>query len=194
MASKQKKFDLPVHKKVKSKYPEDAVRQEKKVLEKVVPVDVTTPVLASPPVEQIDGEPTDKPFVYEEVNKPPPEPEKLIFPHPGKAMRGNHWLFNRLREPFAADFDGHPEEFEANEFRQYPEAIARFLAYKSTFLFLANGKEVRALVLEHKKEFGVAYAEGVTAQLVEMFDRNADPNPSGRGTGGVPTKPKIIYL
>lgn len=170
MATASKKFNLPKGGSSKSKSKDAA----------------DTRVSTAPPTEK---------FEYETVNAPPPVPEVVAYSPPRKAMRGNVWVFNKLNESFSVDFNSEPQEFEAHEFREYPEPIARFLAAKSTFMFQSNNKEVRALVNDGKKGFGEAHPDTVTAKgRIEMIDRGENPNPLGRGTDGVPTKPKVIHV
>lgn len=133
------------------------------------------------------------PFKYETVGTPPPpEPGKLPLPAP---RQGRKWVFNRLQEDYSTDFDGHPQMFGPNEFRDYDVEIAYFIAANSIIQFGRGRDTVRALVLENKQTFGVPFPKEVTTKdRVEYIDRVADPNPIGRGTDGVPTKPKIVYV
>jgi len=157
-----------------------------------LPVKAAAKATAPTPVE---SEPT-TPYKYEVVGKPEPaEPEKL--PLPGKAAFGMKWVFNRLREEYTAHFDSRPIVFSPLEFQQHSIEIAGFIAANSIISFGRGSDTVRALIVEDKKMFGVPFKEGVTAQrdkVPEMIDRNKDPNPIGRGTGGVPTKPKLIHI
>ena len=148
------------------------------------------PPVAATAVEE-DAVPS-TPFQYEELNKPEPEPTGGLTPV-GKAPRGWLWVFNRLQEPYGTPFDGHIEEFEANEFRCFPDATATFLAASSIFQ-IQGTTSIRALALEHRKHFGKPFPKGVTAHTAELIDRKSDPNPAGRGTGGVPTTAKLIHV
>jgi len=138
------------------------------------------------------GEPT-APYKYEVVGKPEaPEPEKL--PLPGKAPFGTTWVFNRLREPYTAHWDSKPIPFGPNEFLPVSAEIAPYIAAESVISFGRGSDVVRALVVQDKKKFGVPFKEGITQYVTELIDRNKDPNPIGRGTDGVPTKPKLIHI
>jgi len=126
----------------------------------------------------------------EAVNKPKPEePEKTDLPPP--APQGWRWVYNRLAEPYEAKFNSQPTVFEAHEFKQVSADIAPHICSWSIVQLPASGPPVRALALEGKKGFGVPLKVG---RPVEMIDRSSDPNPTGRGTGGIPTQPKLIYI
>lgn len=125
----------------------------------------------------------------EVVNTPEPEEKGVELPPP--APEGWRWVYNRLPEPYEAKFNSQPTLFEAHEFKQVSAKIAPHICSWSIVQLPATGPPVRALVLEGKKGFGVPLKVG---RPQEMIDRSSDPNPTGRGTDGIPTKPKLIYI
>ena len=129
----------------------------------------------------------------EEVNKPAlPKPvdESLLPKTP--AAPGYVWVYNRLPADYTIDFDSKPQMFGPNEFKQIPADFAHHICNWSVIQLPASGPPVRVLVLEGKKGYGVSFKS--KERPVELIDRSQTDNPLGRGTGGVPTKAKLLHI
>jgi hypothetical protein len=127
-----------------------------------------------------------------EVNKPSPLPMEKMIPAPGSARPGHKWVYNRLNSPYEIEFDSRPFAWQAHEFREIPTDVAHHLCSWSVLQLPVSGPPVRALALEGKKGYGAPFK--TKERPVELIDRSVDANPMGRGTGGIPTKAKVLYL
>lgn len=105
---------------------------------------------------------------------------------------GSKWVYNRLNKSFEKFFDGIPYKFAAHAKMVLPEAIAEFLWRTSVVSYEpASGIAVRALVTPEDSDFGVPY---VVELGPELMSREVNDNYIERGTGGVPTKAKIVTV
>ena len=152
--------------------------------------EVPAPVVVAPaPKDDLDVE-LGTPFKYETVGEK--KDEFAAVPEPTNPVPRNHTrIFNRLREQYSTPFDGIPVEFGPNEYQDHPTELANFLAANSVIAF-AGPVAIRALVLQGKKGYSMPFKN--PRPKVEMIDRSVDPNPIGRGTGGLKTTPKVITL
>jgi hypothetical protein len=103
---------------------------------------------------------------------------------------GSKWVYNRLNQPFEKFFDGIPYKFQAHAKMVLPDAVAEFMWRTSVVSYEpASGLAVRALVVPEDTDFGVPY---VAALGPELMSRAVEDNYIQRGTGGIPTKAKIV--
>jgi len=174
-----RKNPVPQAKAPQAKAPEYQMKQTDRI----------THLREKPPIEVVgDGEFKPQPQL-EVVNAPKRGPEPLPLPPP--ASHGKKWVFNRLPEPYEALFNSQPILFEPHSFREIDAMVAPHIVAWSIIQLPSSGPPVRALALEGKKQFGVPLGG---PRPVEMIDRSENDNPTGRGTGGVPTKAKIIHI
>ena len=136
---------------------------------------------------------------YEVIQKPTsrttPEVTDTIEAPPGKLPTGYLWVWNRLNRPYERQLDNKGQCWDAYEFKVYAEDIARWLVAHSEISGGAgvyyNEGAVRVLALENSKDWLKPLGDYKPA---EYINRNLDPNPLGKGTGGLKTKPKMMKI
>jgi len=105
---------------------------------------------------------------------------------------GMRYVFNRLAFPFEKFFDGRPYKWESHEELPLPEDIAAFMYRTSVVSYEpVTGIAIRALVTTEDDKYGIPYV----AELgPELLSREVSDNYTQRGTGGLPTKAKLITV
>ncbi len=104
--------------------------------------------------------------------------------------RGSKLVYNRLAVPYEHFYDGQPQRWEPGESRLLPADVANWFEEKSVVsLEPVTGQEIRALVTHENEDYGVPYVVDLGPELIS---RDVSDNYVGKGTGGVPTKSKII--
>ncbi len=135
---------------------------------------------------------------YEVIQKPKSRTKEVtdkIEAPDGKLPKGYCWVWNRLDRKLIRNLDNQEQVWEPYEFKVYPEDIARWL-YSHSEITGGTGPEgnygtVRCLALEGKKEWLKPLGKYKPA---EFINRVADPNPIGKGTGGLKTQPKLMEI
>lgn len=103
---------------------------------------------------------------------------------------GSKLVYNRLSVEYEKFFDGVPYRWKPGESRLFPSDVAEFFERGSVVsLEPMTGQEVRALVTHENPEYGVPYVAELGEELIS---REVSDNYVGRGTGGVPTKVKLL--
>jgi len=134
---------------------------------------------------------------YETIQKPTsrttPEVTDKIEAPDGKLPTGYVWVWNRLNRVNERKLDNQSQIWEPYEFKVYPEDIARWLVNHSEIQGNVEGVApgVNSLTLEGKKDWLKPLGDFKPA---EYINRAADPNPIGKGTGGLKTKPKMMDI
>ncbi len=136
---------------------------------------------------------------YEIIKKPTsrttPEVTAEIKAPDGKLPDGYVWVWNRLDRVNHMLLDSKKQDFDPYEFKVYPEDIARWLVSHSELVggtgeTYATGT-IRSLALEGSRDWLKPLGDYKPAEFV---NRAADPNPIGRGTGGLKTKFKLMQI
>lgn len=115
---------------------------------------------------------------------------------------GFRWAYNRLDRIYESMFDGIVYAFDPHEYRLLTIEVARFLWAQSVISYDPTKRfGVRALALDplspslmeaHEADgFGEPMGD---PKNVELLDRSTDPNPIGKSTGGIKTKPAVVSI
>ena len=146
--------------------------------------------------------------IAEDAPKPEPTPsevqavfETLHEEAHGQAERaatmlreksGIRYVYNRLAVSFEKFFDGRPYKWESHEAIPLPEDVAKFMYSTSVVSYEpVTGQAVRALVTTDDEKYGIPYVAELGPELIS---REISDNYTQRGTGGLPTKAKIVAI
>jgi hypothetical protein len=109
---------------------------------------------------------------------------------PGPPPSGFRWVFNRLGRYYEDMFDHVVYGFGPHEFKLLPATpendVAGYLANNSIFQIEPT---LVALVMNDEPGYGEHLEE---TESRELYDRRNNPNPAGRGLGGLKTTPTLV--
>ena len=136
---------------------------------------------------------------YEVIKKPtsrttPEVTDEIKLPD-GKLPQGYVWVWNRLDRVNKKLLNNESQDFDPYEFKVYPEDIARWLVAHSEIVGGTGHSysvgTVRSLAIEGSRDYGKPLGDYKPG---EFINRAADPNPIGKGTGGLKTKFKLLEI
>ncbi len=136
---------------------------------------------------------------YEVIQKPTsrttPEVTDKIEAPTGKLPAGYVWVWNRLGRVNERKLDNKLQSWEPYEFKVYPEDIAKWLVQHSQIVGGVGPEHnlggINSLAVETSKDWCKPLGDYKPA---EFINRAADPNPIGRGTGGIKTRPVLMDI